>query len=191
MTSGTRLLVTMGALLLGIGYSSAGAQTASPTPALPASPNSQANAMAELIGSDGSPKGKATFLETPNGVLIQLRLEQIAAGEHAIHIHEMGQCQPPNFQSAGSHYNPSNAPHGLLLENGPHAGDLPNIFAQENGTVQADILTNQVTFSGGPNSLFKDGGTALVVHAKGDDYQTNPAGASGDRIACGVIARAK
>ncbi|HYH20976.1 MAG TPA: superoxide dismutase family protein [Azospirillum sp.] len=156
---------------------------------LPAPPSGQPLATANLIGANGQPLGTAAFIGTPNGVLIQLRAETVPPGVHGLHIHEAGQCQPPDFRSAGGHFNPGGAVHGFLAPQGHHVGDLPNVFAHRNGDVWADIRTDLVTLGTGAASLFPANGTALVLHAGPDDYKTDPAGAAGDRIACGVIVR--
>ncbi|WP_051340931.1 superoxide dismutase family protein [Azospirillum halopraeferens] len=156
---------------------------------LPEAPAGQAFATAELAGPDGARLGTAAFVETPAGVLIQIRLQNVPPGMHGLHIHERGACEPPDFRSAGGHYNPDGRAHGYMAPGGVHAGDLPNLFAASNGEAGADILTDRVSLGTGANTLFPEGGTALVLHSGPDDYRTDPAGASGDRIACGVILR--
>ncbi|MBK4723296.1 superoxide dismutase family protein [Azospirillum sp. YIM DDC1] len=157
--------------------------------ALPAPPAGQALAQAGLVDAAGQTIGTAAFIQTPSGVLIQLRLDKIPPGVHGLHIHENARCQPPDFQSAGGHFNPGGRSHGLLDQGGPHAGDLPNVAASQNGQVWADILTDRVTLGTGTDSLFGGNGTALVLHATPDDYRTDPAGAAGGRVACGPIMR--
>ena len=158
-------------------------------PPLPAPPSGQPLATAAMIGTKGQPLGTAAFIGTPNGVLIQLRLDQVPPGVHGLHIHGRGQCEPPAFSSAGGHFDPGGKAHGFLAAQGSHAGDLPNVMAHPNGQVWADIRTDAVTLGTGANSLFREGGTALLLHSGADDYRTDPAGASGERIACGVIVR--
>ena len=131
--------------------------------------------------------GEALLRETPNGVLVKLDLRDLPPGEHAIHIHETGKCEPP-FATAGGHFNPVHKHHGFAVPQGPHAGDLPNLYVPENGMVKAEFLARGATLMPGkPNSLAKKDGVALVIHAAGDDYASDPAGNSGDRIACGVV----
>jgi superoxide dismutase, Cu-Zn family len=146
-------------------------------------------AHAQLADGQGKPLGTAALVETQQGVLIQLRLKNVPAGTHGFHIHQTGRCGPPDFQSAGGHYNPTDAQHGLLNPQGAHAGDLPNVFIQQDGVLDLDVLASEVSLGAGPNSLFKEGGTALVLHAGPDDYESDPAGHSGDRIGCGVVER--
>lgn len=147
-------------------------------------------AKATLVNTKGERVGEATLTETPKGVKIVLQVEHLPPGVHAFHIHENGVCATPDFASAGGHFNPFGKQHGLENPAGPHAGDLPNITVAPDGTAKVEMLTKLVTLKVGPkNSLFKPGGTSLVIHAGPDDYVTDPAGNAGPRIACGVITR--
>ena len=127
--------------------------------------------------------GTATFTQTSDGVTIEAEVMgmQPVAGDHGVHIHEMGVCEPP-FTSAGGHWNPTNVGHGA--DNGPHRGDLPNMafYANGGGTYMAN--SDQFTLA----QLFDADGSAFIIHAGPDDYMTDPSGNSGDRIICGVIA---
>jgi Cu-Zn family superoxide dismutase len=145
-------------------------------------------ATASLIDDKGQTVGSATLTQTPHGVLIALDLKGIAPGEHAFHVHEKGVCNAADkFMSAGGHYNPGKKQHGYLMAGGTHAGDMPNLFASADGTLKTTVLNAQVTLGSGDGTLFGSDGTALVLHAKGDDYRSQPAGDAGGRIACGVI----
>ncbi|NPA41034.1 MAG: superoxide dismutase family protein [Aquificae bacterium] len=146
-------------------------------------------AEAELINPEGKKIGKAVLVETASGVLIMVNAEGLPPNaELAFHIHEAGRCDPPNFKSAKGHFNPFGMQHGLLNPKGHHAGDMPNVFTNSKGQLRIHIHNTLVTLKKGKkNSLFKEGGTAIVIHRKGDDYKSDPAGNAGPRIACGVI----
>ncbi|RNF40277.1 superoxide dismutase family protein [Planococcus salinus] len=142
----------------------------------------------DMMDSDGNSIGTAELSDEDNGVTVALDVEGLEQGTHGIHFHETGQCEAPDFESAGGHFNPTGASHGLNHPEGPHAGDLPNIEVGEDGTVSEEITAENVTLkSGEDNSLVKEGGTALIIHAGEDDGETQPSGDSGERIACGVV----
>lgn len=147
----------------------------------------QAGATSELKNRDGQTVGRARLTETPNGVLLRVELERAPEGEHAFHIHQTGRCDAPSFESAGGHFNPGKAGHGFHDAKGPHAGDLPNIIVPSGGRLTFEYMADGVTLTGGKAGLLDADGAALVMHAKPDDYRTDPAGAAGDRLACGVI----
>ncbi|WP_027094233.1 superoxide dismutase family protein [Cohnella thermotolerans] len=143
---------------------------------------------AKIVNSKGKEVGTAVITPKGNGVQLHLEAKNLPPGIHGIHFHETGKCEPPAFKSAGEHFNPGHKQHGFNNPKGFHAGDLPNIQVKDDGTVVADIASNQVTLAkGAPNSLLKSDGTAIVIHEKADDYVTDPSGNSGNRIACGVI----
>lgn len=143
---------------------------------------------ADLIDKNGMKIGRAELTQLSKGVQIHVEASGLVPGKHGFHIHENGVCEPPDFQTAGGHFNPTGKKHGFENPKGPHAGDLPNLFVGTEGRVTADMIAKNVTLQQGrPNSLVKPGGTSLVIHARADDYQTDPAGNSGARVACGVI----
>jgi Cu-Zn family superoxide dismutase len=144
-------------------------------------------ATAELRDPQGNLVGTAEFVEGSGRVSINVNIAGgVEPGEHGIHIHETG-ALTPSFEAAGEHFNPTDNNHGFESPNGPHAGDLENIVVGLDGTASYSTFNDQVTLSGGPNSLLDGDGSALVVHAMPDDYVTDPSGDSGDRVAAGVI----
>jgi superoxide dismutase, Cu-Zn family len=150
-------------------------------------PASAQVAKATLKDAAGKTVGEATLVQTNEGVLVRLQVNGVAPGEHAFHVHAVGKCDPP-FESAGGHFNPSTKKHGLAATDGPHAGDMPNLHIPSNGDLSIEVLNSIVTLQKGPpNSVFDSDGSALVIHAKADDYKSDPAGNAGDRVACGVI----
>jgi len=144
---------------------------------------------ASLVNSKGEPVGTATLKQTPKGVSLRLAVENLPPGKHGFHIHTVGKCEPPDFKSAGGHFNPEGKKHGLENPEGHHAGDLQNLTVDAQGKAQVKVVLTGVTLGEGANSLFHPGGTALVIHADPDDMKTDPAGNAGARIACGVITK--
>jgi Cu-Zn family superoxide dismutase len=165
-----------------------------------------AKAHAAIKDAQGKSVGEATLTQMAHGVLIVAELSGLPPGQHGMHIHAVGKCEPPAFTSAGGHFNPTGHKHGYDAAAGPHEGDLPNVIVASDGKAAVDVFVADLSLgasqvasgtstpaaasgSSAAHNVFDQGGAALVIHAKADDYATDPAGNSGDRIACGVIER--
>lgn len=157
--------------------------------ALPAGGQEPASATAAFLDIEGAEIGTVTLSQTEAGVSIAGNLTEIAVGDHGFHFHETGNCDASTaFESAGKHFNPTAHEHGIENPAGPHAGDLPNVTAAQDGSVSVDLTTELISLIEGDTAYVFDGdGTSLVLHADPDDMQTDPSGNSGDRIACAVI----
>lgn len=152
-----------------------------------ASPAAAQSATAALKNAEGKEVGSANLTQTPHGVLINVSVKGLPPGEHAFHVHAVGKCEPP-FTSAGGHFNPSAKKHGIMAAEGSHAGDMPNLHVPQNGDLTVEVVNAAITLEKGkPNSVYDADGSAIVIHAGGDDYKSDPAGEAGARIACGVI----
>lgn len=157
-------------------------------------------AIAKLMNAKQELVGIATFLQTSEGVSVTVQVQGLAPGEHAIHIHEVGKCEPPSFMSAGEHFNPkpvsttgTNPRHQHSDKHGSHehgsaAGDLPNIVVEEDGTGVLVATLPKVSLGSGADSLLKQGGTAMLIHAGADGKSTIPNVDAKARIVCGAIA---
>ncbi|WP_375258973.1 superoxide dismutase family protein [Citreimonas sp.] len=141
-------------------------------------------ATATMMNQDQAEIGTVEIFETADGLLLRADLSELETGWHGFHIHQTGACES-DFTSAGGHYAPDDSGHGFYTENGGHAGDLPNIYVGENGNAMADFHTTRVTLDGDTAPLMDDDGSAIMVHADPDTYESE-AGA-GDRVACGVV----
>ncbi len=145
-----------------------------------------------VIDTEGKEIGSVTLEQTPNGVLIIAAIDDLPAGEHGFHIHETGICDPAEgFKTAGGHYAPRSRSHGIKEAAGPHAGDMPNQYADDHGQLRAQVLNPAITLGPGFNSLMDADGSALVIHEGADDYTSQPSGAAGKRLACAVLAAPK
>jgi Cu-Zn family superoxide dismutase len=146
-----------------------------------------ATATANIIDAKGQHIGTAKLKQTSQGVSLSLEVSNLPPGVHGFHIHTVGNCEPPDFKTAGGHFNPEGKKHGWENPEGHHAGDLQNLTVDAHGKAKVKVVVQGVTLGSGANSLFHEGGTAIVIHAAPDDNKTDPAGNAGARIACGVI----
>lgn len=149
---------------------------------------SAAKTKVELKDAQGKPVGDVVVWDQGPGVALEIKLHDLTPGVHAIHFHQVPKCEGPDFKSAGGHFNPESKKHGFDNPEGHHAGDMKNFTVGANGKASARLEDNDVTLKDGPHSLLTNG-AAIVVHAKADDYKTDPAGNSGDRVACGVLTK--
>ena len=144
----------------------------------------EAAASAELSDSAGNAKGRATVREKDGGVVLRVEASGLAPGIHGVHVHAVGRCDPPDFASAGPHFNPAGRQHGRDNPQGMHQGDLPNLNVGADGRGSIEAPVAGATSTAG---LLDADGAAIVDHAAPDDYRTDPSGNSGARIACGVL----
>jgi len=136
-----------------------------------------------LVNSAGQVIGSVRAWETAGGISFRISASGLPHGLHGIHVHAVGRCDPPDFASAGPHWNPLGKKHGLNNPAGPHAGDLPNVEVAANGVLNATVTVPGATMA----NLLDPDGASLVLHAQADDNMTDPSGNSGPRIACAVI----
>lgn len=144
---------------------------------VPAPPVSLVNASGQVIGT-------VAPAQTSGGVSLLINSSGLPHGLHGVHVHSVGRCDPPSFESAGAHWNPAARQHGFNNPQGPHAGDLPNIAVSSSGVVRETVVLGGTSVA----QLSDADGSALVIHANADDYVTDPSGNSGGRIACAVLA---
>lgn len=146
-------------------------------------------ATATLLAPDGATRGTAQATETAEGIRLAINGENLPAGGHGAHVHMIGTCNPSDFASAGSHWNPMGKQHGRNNPQGMHMGDLPNLLIGTDGRGSLEISIPGGTLTSGSNPMLDADGAALVIHAGPDDMMTDPSGNSGGRIACGVFTR--
>ena len=142
---------------------------------------------ASLKAADGRDIGLVTLAEDRNGVTVTVEASGLEPGPHGLHLHTVGRCEGPRFETAGPHWNPTGKQHGRDNPQGAHLGDLANLDVGADGRGTTTFLIGGASLISGQNPLLDLDGAALVIHAKSDDYKTDPSGASGDRIACAIL----
>lgn len=143
---------------------------------------------AEIRDAFGLSYGTLYFAQAPGGVEIFGELHNFPPGEFGMHLHNVGVCDSTTqFTSAGSHWNPTGAEHGLNNPNGPHLGDLLNVIGGEDSVAYVQAMTLGGEFVGDSTALMDQDGAAVIIHMQPDDYHTDPVGNAGARGACGVI----
>lgn len=184
----TRVLIVSALLIAGLAAGCAKEEAPAPetAPAPEPAPEAAAPATAgaTFASLDGGIKGTATFTETGAGVEIHVEVDGAPPGTHGFHIHQTGDCSAEDFTSAGGHFNPTGVPHGGPEDPERHAGDLGNIEIGEDGSGHLMLVSDQITVAAGPTSVV---GKAVILHADPDDLISQPTGAAGARLACGVI----
>jgi Cu-Zn family superoxide dismutase len=150
----------------------------------PAAATAAPSVTADLKNSTGQTVGAITVTQAPKGVLLRVEAKGLAPGWHGLHFHEKGDCSKSDFTSAGGHvHGAGTTTHGLLNAKANDLGDLPNIHAGMDGAASAEVFSTLVTLKG----LRDADGSAVVIHASPDDYQSQPIGGAGARVACAVI----
>lgn len=168
-----------------------------PTMAFAAGPDAApgarvSQATANFVGKSDAVAGEAELFETPSGVLIRVEVKGLPPGQWvAFHAHEHGACSPGDgHKAAGGHFNPTNAKHGYFADGGPHAGDMPNQYVGADGVLRAEVFAPMLSLGGAGKATSDITGRTLMIHAKADDYVSQPAGDAGDRLACAPVKRA-
>jgi superoxide dismutase, Cu-Zn family len=146
------------------------------------------DATAQLVDKDGADRGRVDLFAERGGLRLEIVARGFLPGTYGMHIHTVGRCAPPDFMSAGPHWNPTGAQHGRDNPMGAHAGDLPNLVVEAGliGRATATVSSGALTGEGG---LLDADGAAFVIHAQADDLRTDPTGNSGGRSVCGTFAR--
>jgi Cu-Zn family superoxide dismutase len=149
----------------------------------------QGGAPMPLVNASGQTIGTVRAWQTSGGVAFRIDASALPHGIHGIHVHTVGRCDPPNFVSAGAHWNPAAHKHGFNNPSGPHAGDMRNVEVAANGVLGTTVTLPRASLTGvAPAGVLLDAdGAALILHAAADDYATDPSGNSGARIACAVL----
>src|SRR5689334_5474120 len=146
-------------------------------------PEPQGGAPMTLVNSAGQAIGTVRAWQTAGGIAFRIDARGLPHGVHGIHVHPIGRCDPPDFASAGTHWNPTGKQHGLNNPLGPHAGDMPNVTVAANGVLQETVILPHANMA----ELLDADGAAILIHANADDYVSQPSGNSGPKIACAIL----
>lgn len=189
------LIVSFAACLAAAAWAQQQPASQGQSPARSANPDR--NVTVSMMDAKGRSVGTVEVRQLGHGTVFISDLKNLPPGPHGFHIHERGVCDPPQFTSAGDHYSPQNKKHGFDSAQGYHAGDLPNIHVTQQGSAKAEFHSARLTLErqpgakqagdAGPFVLMDQDGSAIMIHAKGDDYQASTPDSTGDRVACGVI----
>jgi len=151
-------------------------------------------ASSRIFNIKGELVGTATFIQTPVGVKVDLKVQNLAQGEHMVHLHEKGKCDAPDFKTSGDHFDPMEEEEDATHLHNKHneskhkpAGDLPNIIVKKDGNGSLTAILPKLTLGSGRNSLLKHGGTSILIHAGANGKSTIPNVDYKTRIACGII----
>lgn len=178
-------VVLAGAVALAGCNNMGGGEAASAGSTAMEAPTAPGGAEAILRTADGTTVGRVMARESGGAIRVMVEGSGMPPGTHGAHVHAVGRCDPPSFESAGPHWNPTTKQHGMMNPMGPHAGDAPNLTVGTDGRGTLDTTLPAGTLAG----LLDADGSAFVIHAGPDDMHTDPSGNSGGRIACGVFVR--
>lgn len=134
-------------------------------------------------GDDRKPIGTVTFEKVQEGVKVHAEISGLEEGKHGFHIHQYGDCTAKDLTSAGGHYNPHGKEHGAPTDPVRHVGDMGNLAVSAEGNATLDYVDQFIELNG-PNSII---GRGIIIHGGADDFTSQPSGAAGPRVACGVI----
>lgn len=180
--SGARTIVTMGFVLLLAGGCAA---RQSETP--PLADHAPGSASSQLQDTSGRSVAAVSLTQTGDALRVRIEAAGLAAGVYGSHVHAVGRCDAPGFDSAGPHWNPAGREHGRDNPRGQHLGDLPNLLVGTDGRGSLEFTIPGGALNSGNRRLLDADGAAIVLHARPDDYRTDPSGNSGTRIACGIL----
>ena len=144
-------------------------------------------AEADIKDSQGRSVAMASLTTAGDSLRVRIDATGLSSGAYGTHLHAVGRCQPPSFESAGPHWNPTSRQHGRDNPQGQHLGDLPNLLVGTDGRGTLEFTIPGASLDGGAAALLDGDGTSIVIHGRADDYRTDPSGNSGARIACGMF----